>query len=852
MRIPALVALLALWPGAAAADVLLSGFQHVGDGSDNLLEPSDPVTRAQMRSNPSYFYLSQTTVVTAIQINEPEQLDGQLQVFIDDMTTPLAGTTSGSCDDGGTCTYTLTTPLTLAAGTHTIFPDGGCSLASGFPTTCLAGVGENDFGISSITLVSAQITLSRTFNRRTHLGDNNDGNNDYGGQYYPDANEGLSKSFSFSLETSRVVTEVRVHRLRDVSASAASFAAVAIDGTSTGTLAANGDPYSLAANTTLAAGAHTLTVTVGVASGNDEDDISWDDIVLVMINNPATAPGLFNAVDVGDDAATGSITTKVAGAGVTVDLVALSGATPFTGYTGTLYYEIVDASSASGSCATWPAMASGSVLFSAADNGRKTVTIPYATLLTNARIRLYDAALALTSCSADNFAIRPYELAGIVVSHADSATPGTTENLATSGFSASTQPVHKAGRYFTIQATAYNSAGTVMTAYAGSPTLTAVASVLGSNVGTAGASGWTYPSAGTLRSDAAYYNEAGAVRLRLEDTTFAAIDADDPTTTGLALTSANFEVGRFIPDHFAFNETTPAQFVTQCVAGGFTYVGQAFTFSSTPAAQVVAVSSGGTTTTNYDGPLYKITQAAGGGALPKSTYSVSPATPVLYTAAVADPDNTFLNQGNGVSLFTLIPQAGGYYFPKSPSGPVNPFNAQVVIALTFSEGDGVGFDATDPGSFGVAGTGIPFTAGNEFRFGRLVIDSNHTSEYNPLTIPLRAEYFAGGFRTNTADNCTALALSDLLLGGNLAGPPDPPADPAVSLGALSNGRWDFVIAAPNTPGQITIEAVLGGMTPPAPWLGVGPTWSDNPRGVATFGLSNDRDLRIFQREVISD
>lgn len=841
--------LLALAPGAARADVVLSGNQHIGDGNDNALDPDDPVTRAQMRSNPSYFYLSQTTTINAVQVNAPKQLDNQLQVYIDDMAVPRPGTASGSCDDGGTCTYTLATPLTLAAGTHTIFPDGGCSAGAGFPIPCTAG--ENDFGFASITLASPQITLSRTFNRRTHIGDNSDASNDnYAGRYYRDQDDGVSESFSFNLETSRVLSEVRFHRMRDVAASPQTFASVSIDGVPVGTITANGDPFILSPNLTLAAGNHTLTVTAGIASGPDEDDISWDDIILVMINNPATAPGQFNAVDPGSvDVAAGSISTQVAGTGAVVDLVALTGGVPFAGYTGTLNYAIVDASNLGGSCETWPAVASGSVTFAPADAGRRTVTIPYAQVLPHARIRMHDAALALTSCSADNFAIRPHRFAGVLVTHDDPATPGTTQALASAGFAANTQPVHKAGRYFTIRATAYNTLGAPTAGYAGSPTLSAVTSVLGANLGTAGASGWTYPGGGQVRSDAAHYDEVGAVTLRLVDTTFAAVDADDPDTTNLSFGSANFDVGRFIPDHFAFTELVPAEFAPGCAADGFTYVGQPFFFTATPQAQVIARAAGGTTTTNYDGTLYKVVMDAGGGALPQSDYAaVAVAGTAFATSGIPDPDNTFVNQGNGVSLFTLLPRPGGYQFTRT--SPLAPFDAEIGIALDWTEGDGVGFEATDPGRFGnaAAGEGIPFAAGgNDMRFGRLVIDSVHGSERLPLAVALRTEFYSGGFQQNL-DSCTTLAAGDLLLGGSLAGPPDPPNDPARAFNALGGGRWQLAISAPNASGQVTVRAQLGTL---APWLRVGPAWAADPEGLATFGLSNDRDLRIFQREVVN-
>lgn len=829
---------LALLAGAAHADVTLDGSQHIGDGelAGSSFDPDDPVSRSQMQSNPSHFHLSQATVVTAIRLENPDDLDGQLQVFINDMATPLAGTLSGS-------TYTLSAPLTLGAGSHAIWPDGGCSALGGFTLPC--SLGENDFGFSAITLVSSQISFSRAFNRRTHLGVDAEGDNDYLGSWYPDAGDGATRSYAFAVEASRSLTEIRFHRMRDVSPSS-SGATVSIDGVAVGSIAANGNPATLSPGLVLAAGAHTLTVQVGTTGSGGNDDVSWDDIVLVMVNNPATTPGLFNAVDPGAAAATGSITTKVAGAAFSLDLVAVNGGAQFTAYSGTLAVELVDASNASGSCVTWPAAASlGSVTFTATDSGRKTVSITYAEALKDARVRMTDSALALSSCSTDNFAIRPHTFGNLAATHADASTAGTTAALASGAFSGSTQPVHRAGRPFTLQATAYNAAGAVTQNYAGEPTVSATASLLGTVTGTASASGWTWPAAGSVLSNSVSYDEAGAARLQLVDTTFADVDADDTDAATRSTTAATVDVGRFIPDHFTFTPVVDAEFTPACAAGlsSFTYVGQSFAFVATPSARVTAVAADGNPTRNYtDAALYKVNAA--GGALPQSGYAAAAGS--LDTSGIPSPDNNFVNEGNGSMLFTLIPPAGGYRFSRG--SPPLPFDADIGITLSLVDADGVAFEAADPGRFGnaAAGEGIPFTGdANLVRFGRLVIDNNHGSERLPLDVTLRAEYWNNGFQTNTLDSCTPLALSDVAVTTTLP-------TTATALVPLTAGQWRLTLSAPNSPGQVTLEALLGGALP---WLQTDDSdadtaYDDNPRGVATFGLSNDRQKRIYQREVV--
>src|SRR5207302_640097 len=109
-------------------------------------------------------------------------------------------------------------------------------------------------------------------------------------------------SFTFTTDLTRILSEVRFYRLRDVNASALTYASVSVDGAFVGNLTGDGGPFILSPSLLVASGSHTLSVSAGLATVADEDDISWDDIVLLFVNNPATTPGQFNAVDVGGNA----------------------------------------------------------------------------------------------------------------------------------------------------------------------------------------------------------------------------------------------------------------------------------------------------------------------------------------------------------------------------------------------------------------------------------------------------------------------------------------------------------------------------------------------------------------------
>lgn len=886
-RLAALLVLLAFTP--ARADILLSGKQHIGDDDSATFTPPDPVTRTQMKANPTHFYLPQSATITAARLDNTLSLDNNLRFYIDDAV--IAGTLSGS-------TYTFTAPLAISAGSHTIVPDGGC-LPSGFttlPTNC--GAGENDVGFDSITLLSSSTQPSGADHRRHHLGDSIETARDnYGGRWYPDAPDlpGPTTSFvdvTFTADITRVLSEIRFWKLRDVNTPPQTYPTVKLDGVQIGTLNGNGSPYILSSGAVVAAGTHTLRITTGIASGVDLDDISWDDIVTILINNPATTPGYFNAVETSTpaaDVASGVIKTRIAGASNTVSLVALTlGGVQLSVYTGTLTVSVLDATNTTGvlvagtNCdAGWvdaPASALGSATFAAIDAGRKDFTFTYTGNLTNAgalpdaRLKMYDAALGVTGCSTDNFALRPASFGTLLVSHNTSDTAGTAVALATSGFAPTTTPVHKAGAPFTLRATAYNAAGAVIGTYAGSPTFDFAASstLLGTNKGIASVAAWT-ASGGTVTSNSATYSEAGAARLALVDTTYASVDAVDGSTTAQRDIGPFYvDVGRFIPDHFTFTDTTAggARFVAGCNGGitPFTYAGQPFVFAVTPTGTITAASATGTVVTNYAGTLYKLTVN------PQSSYLTTAAAASFDLTRVPSPTNNTVSNANGVTLYTVIPAAApGYVFTKGNT-PAVPFDADVAIRIDFTESDGVTLSGTPGFGTATADGGIPFAAGgvtttayNEVRYGRLVIESAHGSERLPLQVPLRAEYFASvgggnGFARNLLDSggiagCTGNAL---MLGDFTIAPSGGATVTASALTTMNAGLATLTLDAPllggvNVSADVALTALISG---DLPWLQVDngdadAVWNNDPTGVASFGLFRSDDRRIYQREVIS-
>lgn len=321
-------------------------------------------------------------------------------------------------------------------------------------------------------------------------------------------------------------------------------------------------------------------------------------------------------------------------------------------------------------------------------------------------------------------------------------------------------------------------------------------------------------------------------------------------------TSGN--VGRFVPDHFTTVLNTPL-FGTACVAGGYTYLGQPFVYTVAPEITVTAVAADGSTTQNYAGAFFRLTN----GSLTGRQYTTT--TGALDTsglpATTADP--AIASSGSGVGTLTF--SAGtGIAFTRST--PVVPFDAVVRLAINVIDADGVA--ATNPVTFGAA-SGIGFSAGATQRYGRLAFRNGVSSELLDLPLLLRTEYYAGasGFRRNTEDSCTTgitLSLSDfkgsLGAGETCVRDSGSPGTSGAGCAAPSpvglqfrsvagGGDFNLTLAAPGSgnSGSVTVDA-----TAPVwlrfPWHAPG-TFA-NPAGTAAFGLFPGSPQQIYQREVL--
>ena len=601
-------------------------------------------------------------------------------------------------------------------------------------------------------------------------------------------------------------------------------------------------------------------------------------VVIVIVT-----PGSFNAFEssTAAGAIAGVIRTKIAGSAFSLDVVAISGGAQQAGFTDAVIVELLGNNTLGVALDAQNCPTSFTLVQTVAPNptittGRSTVN--FAAVANSwrdvrVRVRWPTSAPTVASCSTDNFALRPNTLAGFGASDNDWQTAGTARTLGNTGAPPG-GVIHKAGRPFTVQATAVNGAGTPATTtnYTGTPTATlsdcggssACPSTLGTLTLGAGF------VAGVLTANTASYDEAGSFSMQLQDTAFASVDAGDGTpadcsASGRYVCSGTLDVGRFVPDHFAVALNTPS-YGTVC--GSFTYVGQRFDYTTAPVITLTARNFAGGTTANYAGGLWQITNAS----LTGKSYTAAAGT--LDVSGLPGTDPVIFSAGAGTGTLTFGSGAGLSF---TRTTPVAPFDADISLAINVIDTDGVAA-ATNPVTFGTAapGNGIAFSSGKSLRFGRLTVRNASGSQLLSLQVPVEAQYWSGapinGFLTNTLDSCTAIASANDAMGnytGNLSG--SPTCETAVtSGGGLNAGRGVLVLAAPGggTGGSVDLMVNLGasasgstcttqggapGSATTANLPHLQGNWSggafdQNPTARATFGISRGSEEVVFVRE----
>lgn len=357
-------------------------------------------------------------------------------------------------------------------------------------------------------------------------------------------------------------------------------------------------------------------------------------------------------------------------------------------------------------------------------------------------------------------------------------------------------------------------------------------------------------------------------------------------------------LGRFIPDRLVVGDNDPEFAAAIGAPGGFTYMGQVFTYAvgSEAAITVTAINVNGGTTLNYGGqgtgedfwklatPARAYTDATTG---ISATFTVDqgPGSATWDDGGGTDTRENF----DGSATLTISDDELTYDRIDAANLQV-PFDAEVDLAFTAAEltdTDNACHDADDDGTcddFTVdadSGTGgqQPIT-GTELRFGRLAVASAGGSELAAVFMPVRAEYWSANqaWETNVLDSETALTLATEVDLTNEVGaegtftPVD--GDQPIALAdapnggdtqidstdpvMLAGGEAQFEFAAPGTAGQTGWAAALPQLLSEHPFLqydwdtdGIAPddVLDDNPRARVTFGIfTGDSDWIHFRRQ----
>lgn len=334
---------------------------------------------------------------------------------------------------------------------------------------------------------------------------------------------------------------------------------------------------------------------------------------------------------------------------------------------------------------------------------------------------------------------------------------------------------------------------------------------------------------------------------------------------GVGNTTVTQVVGRFTPDHFAVSGNTP-QFNTACSSGGFTYLDQPFLYGTAPVLTVTAQAAANTTTQNYTGSFWKLTNSFNP-VYNRAYISVdtSVTTPSL-TLQTSNATKNATDNANGTTTVNFGSGAG-FQIQRLSNTLVSPFTSEIQLSLpTITDSDGVTCTGTGCVSGGfafgttTAGGGINFSNAKLFYHGRLyLVDTIGTEISNnpPLTMAMQAQYYNTsngnpvGFIVNTSDSCTSISAANLALTPSTG----ITTTPTITTPIFQQGVNNITFSAPNATGYVDVKAQLSAGFANRPWLqfnwpydSTGGAYTGDPIGRASFGAYPGNNRIIYQRE----
>jgi uncharacterized repeat protein (TIGR01451 family) len=717
----------------------------------------------------------------------------------------------GTIPASGSCTVTVSV-TSNTAGSYTN------SIAVGAVTSTNAA--SNTAGASATLTVLARPTVTKSFGTNPIV-------------------TGASSALTITLSNSNAVA-ITGAAFTDIYPAGLTNSTTASTTCAGGTASAaiGGGTVSLAGGTIPAAGGCTVTVSVtSSTAGSYTNSIAIGDVTSTNAGSNTVAASAtltvnasvasFDAVEVGASPAT-NLYTKLSGVSFSLDVLALDSSNLVSGgYTGTVSLVLVDASTGGGVCASMTSLqALGSLTFVAADAGRKTtLPINYAGAARNAKIRIADAALGITSCSFDAFAVRPASLS-------------ITSNMTNTGTSGT--PFLNAGGNFTLTATA-------LAGYDGTPAIdsTKIAAHAGATqIGSiAGVFAAAVPATGVASGSTFTYSEVGNFQFLTQgvtDDAFTAVDQSGDCTNDFSNTLAGGKYGckfgntantaffgRFTPDNFTVSgaSLTNRDDLVCSPASAFTYmnepIGLAFTLTARNAAGSVtqnytSASSFAKLDATLPASFNFVARDGVVASMRASTISaITKANPGQVTTTAAhnfvNGDQVYITgvsgmtQINGLAVtvtvvnatnFTIGLDTSGAGFSAYASGgttsrlialtssgtwtagsttvaaavrlerspaPDGPFAAlRVGIAPRDSDGISLLSGLLDLDADANASNDSFSVGTTELRFGRLRLNNAFGSSLLDLPLPLSTQYYDGNFFvTNTDDSCTTITANNI-------------------------------------------------------------------------------------------
>ncbi|PWF47733.1 hypothetical protein C7C56_014300 [Massilia glaciei] len=558
-----------------------------------------------------------------------------------------------------------------------------------------------------------------------------------------------------------------------------------------------------------ATGTLTLGGTVTAPAGTSltcQNGATVGDCALVFNTNSCT----FDAVEPTLNA-NSSIYTKLSGNAFSLDVLALASGAPAPSSTATGTATVMDASAVSTAepCGT-TALSPGQNFAFNGSTGRATITLtPYFQAARNARIKILTSN-GVTSCSSDNFALRPRNLsvtsAGAYPATADAAGVSASATVAGNVFSAGSEAFSLAAAPTSFVPSPAGPV-TAVTGYNGVPLINQnrvqpSGATQGSVAGVF-AAGSLSGGSWAARGDAFTYSEVGYFRFQpwgvYDQGTFADVDrlkatpecySDarlnstlDPADPNVLVSNkfgcyfgnnaASPYVGRFVPDHFALSAAAVVNRSSlSCpVASTFTYMGEAMA----PTLTLTARNAAGGTTFNYTGTFARFAPAAQmnlraiDDAAP--TRTPFPACAALKAHPCISADTVTGSFTNGVASAIRLPIT--VFRPLAPVGPFAAFK----VGVKPVDSDNVALKAADltldpVNAAAAAATHAKLGATPAIlRHGRLNIANTYGSELLDMGVKMTAQYWAGGsYLTNGLDNCSGLDGTDFTMIHDGSGP----------------------------------------------------------------------------------